>query len=638
MSQHSEFGSQKPEDSSQKERVLSPSFLTPDSSPLTLHPLLLPHHFARFILRQAGEASDVLRICASLLCVAVENGHICLNLAELAGREVVFEKEKITLPKIAELKQILLEKKVVGTPGEFCPLILDEQGRLYLHRYWQYERQLADIILEKSSMTCPLPDGETLCRDLDRLFPDVPSSEPDWQKTAALAALWKKFVMISGGPGVGKTSTVIKILALLLMRERRGALRIALAAPTGKAAMRLAESIRQMKEKLACPEEVKSRIPEEIFTLHRLLGGVAGSTRFRHSAKNPLGYDVVMVDEASMVSLPLMFRLAVALKKEARLILIGDRHQLASVEAGAVLGDLCGGGRREIYSQKFQELCSTYAGGPQPVATSFERPGPLTDALIILSKNYRFSEKSGIAAAAKAVNEGKGKDALAICQSQSFADMVWKDMSGLASLNKALTQASLKGYQPYLTVANPEEALKLFESFRILCAVRQGPYGVTGLNEQIEKILAAQGLISPAERWYRGRPVMITVNDYSLRLFNGDIGLIWPDPTQQGKLFVFFQSSGGIRKIAPARLPAHETVYAMTVHKSQGSEFDRLALILPREDSPVLTRELIYTGLTRAKKQVEIWGKEEIFVNAVLRRIERQSGLQEALWKSSTYS
>jgi exodeoxyribonuclease V alpha subunit len=590
-------------------------------------------HFAEFIQREAGIAPDWFRLTVSLASNAVGNGNICLNLADIAGKVIQVDGWDRSLPALTEMRERLSGIPVVGSPGEFRPLVLDAHGRLYLYRYWKYERELVRIILEKASLPVCALDEPLLGAGVGRLFPGTPGDEIDWQKVAALGALWKRFCVISGGPGTGKTSTVVKILALLLEQAKGETLHIALAAPTGKSAARLKESIRLMKEKLDCSAEVKSLIPEDVTTIHRLLGVRAGSVRFRYSEENLLPFSVVIVDEASMVALPLMAKLALALKPETRVILLGDRDQLASVEAGAALGDICGGDRPEPFSPGFRSFVGRVAGEKLPVITADNCDRFPYDSLTVLKKNYRFAAESGIGGAARAVNAGDGGSALRLLKDEGRHDIRWQDAPAPDQLKRALAERIVAGYSPYRAATTPEEALRLFDGFRVLTALRQGPYGVTGVNAIVEEILAEKGLIERHNRWYPGRPVMITVNDYNLKLFNGDIGIVFPDLEADGNTRVFFPApDGGVRKVAPVRLPAHDTVYAMTIHKSQGSEFDRILMLLPEHDSEALTRELIYTGLTRAKRSVEIWGDQEVFRTAVSRRVERTSGLREALW------
>jgi exodeoxyribonuclease V alpha subunit len=569
--------------------------------------------FADFICRDSESASPILRHVASLVSSMVANASICLDLADITGRDVRIDGEDIAIPPLDELRESLRKTTMVGSPGDFRPLILDSGDRLYLYRYWKYERDLARVVLEKAAISSALLDEALLASGLSRLFPGAAGEETDWQQTAALAALRKRFCIISGGPGTGKTSTVVKILALLLEQAGDQPLRIALAAPTGKAAARLMESINRMKAGLACDDAIKALIPHEVSTIHRLLGPRHGSVRFRYSEQNPLPFDAVIVDEASMIALPLMAKLAVALKQDSRLIMLGDRDQLASVEAGAVLGDMCGAGI--------------------PVETPQGAASPLSDSLVVLKKSYRFRNDSGIGALATLINNGKGAEAMSLITSRGNADLIWHDAPPPEGLKKALAGIIIDGYGSYLTADSAEEALQRFDAFRVLCAMRQGPYGVIGINALVEDILASKGLIDPRNRWYRGRPLIVTANDYNLKLFNGDIGIVFPDPDAAGKAFVHFPTpDGGVRKVSPLRLPAHETVYAMTIHKSQGSEFELVLMLLPAHDAEVVTRELIYTGITRARHGVEIWGREDLFATAVARRIDRKSGLREALW------
>lgn len=595
---------------------------------------LTDRHFAAFIKREAGDALPWLELVVSLASSAVGNGNICLNLYDIAGSDILVDGSRERVPPLEELLTGLAGATVVGTPGDFKPLVLDEDGRLYLYRYWKYERDLARIILEKGGASTRDLDEDLLGNGLQRLFPESSGEGGDRQKIAALTAVQKKFCVISGGPGTGKTTTVVKILALLLEQAGDKPLRIALAAPTGKAAARLKESIQRMKDKLDCDPLIKKMIPAEVTTIHRLLGVRPASIRFRYSGDNRLPFDLVIIDEASMVALPLMAKLAVALKSEASLILLGDRDQLASVEAGAVLGDICGRGRQEPFSLQFVNFVKRVAGENLPAGLDASSDCALSDSLVILKKNYRFGGNSGIGGVSKAVNSGDGIGAFALLTAEDKGGCNWHDLPGPVALKKALSEKVVSEYGAYLAAKSPAEALQLFDNFRILCAVRQGIYGVAGVNALVEEILAENGLIEKHNRWFAGRPVMITVNDYQLKLFNGDIGIALPDPQSEGATRVWFPAAGGgVRDVSPLRLPSHETVYAMTVHKSQGSEFERVLLLLPDSDSGILARELIYTGITRGKSDVEIWGDKDIFVTAVSRRTERKSGLNDLLWK-----
>jgi len=593
--------------------------MTPDGVQLNE----IDRQFAAFMLRQAGSTDPHLEAAAALLSRGVVAGDVCLDLASALkeGDAAAFGIESLSA-----WEERLRSFPVVGAPGDFRPLILDEANRLYLHRYWRYEQELAEAILNR--VAAAHIDKALLKQGIARLFPQGTTEETDWQRVAALAAVSRRFCVISGGPGTGKTSTVVKVLALLLEQQGADSCRVALAAPTGKAAARLKESIAGGAQ---FTEEVRGLIPEDVFTLHRLLGYLKGSCSFRHHRENPLPYDVVIVDEASMVSLPLMAKLVDALRSDTRLILLGDRDQLASVEAGAVLGDICNSGGAEGFSRSFAALAAELSGDRLPVQ---EATGPLGDAVVLLKKSYRFASTSGIGTVGALVNAGLAAAALTAFKNDQYPDISLAQTPPAAGLAEALARRIVAGFADYLQAESPEQAFAHFGRFRILCVMRSGPFGVEAVNKLVEERLAKAGLIKPGGRWYAGEPVMITRNDYNVGLFNGDVGLILPDAESGNELRAFFPSgAGGMRKVLPLRLPEHEKAFAMTIHKSQGSEFDRVLTILPDRDAPILTRELIYTAITRAKKSVELLGADELFLTAVTRRITRRSGLRERLWQ-----
>jgi exodeoxyribonuclease V alpha subunit len=301
------------------------------------------------------------------------------------------------------------------------------------------------------------------------------------------------------------------------------------------------------------------------------------------------------------------------------------------VEAGAVLGDICDTGQSHPFSKAF---CAELKNAAGYEIKGAKAAAAMSDSIVQLTRSYRFSDQSGMACASRSVNEGDGDAALQILQSAPHQDLSWKPLPSPRSLPCALRERGLGEFEFLFRAGDPQEVFEGLDRFRILCAVREGPFGVKAVNHWVEHLLRERKLIRGEGMWYRGRPVLITQNDYNLHLYNGDIGIVLPDSASGGELRVFFQApEGTLRSVHPVRLPEHETVYALTVHKSQGSEFDRLLLILPDRDSPVLTRELIYTGLTRARKQVEVWGEEDVFRQAVSRRTSRQSGLRDALWK-----
>jgi len=569
----------------------------------------IDRHFASFICKQSADcSSELFRLLVSLLSSAVGEGNICLDLADCAGQTVFLDGKEIVLPDLDALQKLLSGIATVGLPHQHRPLVLDRSGRFYLYRYWHYQQELARRLLQKASAAVGGIDEAFFQEGLARLFPKGDGDAIDRRKEAAYVALHKQFCVISGGPGTGKTSTVVRILALLLEQADGIRHKIAMATPTGKAAARLKSSVSDIRQTLDCSDEIKLAIPDDVVTLQRLLGTVSGSSCFRHSERNPLPFDTVIVDEASMIALPLMSALVAALKPTARLILLGDRNQLASVEAGAVLGD----------------ICSAEEEG--------SRASPFFGSLVNLEKNYRFQAGTGIAEISRAVNAGLDGEALALLKCKTLNGIAWQDLPSREELPGSLAKKTVEGYRCYLEAESASEALERFDRFRILCALRDGPYGVSGLNSSVERILGREGLITLESRGYRGRPILVTVNDYTMRLFNGDTGILFPDPESRGALRAFFPApNGGVRSIMPERLPLHETAFAMTIHKSQGSEFNRVLMLLPSIDSDILTRELIYTGITRAKESVEIWVSENVFRRAVRKKTVRHSGLREAL-------
>ncbi len=598
----------------------------------------LDRHFARFIELQAGGNRPLVALAAALTSRTRTEGHICLNLEALAGtpfpENPIEGVNPIQLPSLSGWTKELKISPVVGSPGQFSPLVIDARHRLYLHRYWQYEQTLAAEILKRSSEAVDEANDEGLRQKLKDLFPAASAGTVNLQSVAAFAAARGKFCVISGGPGTGKTHTLVLILALLLDLDPARKLRIAVAAPTGKAATRIQDSIRNIKSKLACREEIKSQLPENATTIHRLLGYRPDSASFRHHADKLLPFDIIAVDEASMVDLALMAKLFQAIPPAARVILLGDKDQLASVEAGAVLGDVCAAASGGNFSKSFRQHFEKLTGQKLPVIPGVQETSPLGDRVVQLKKNYRFGEHSAIFQLSCAINEGRTKDIFNILSTPTGdgkSDLIPAALPGRAKLKETLKDKVIDGFSDFLKAAEPLQAMEALSRFRVLCALRQGPYGVAGLNDLIEKILEAAGLINCQNLWYYHRPIMITRNDYHLKLFNGDNGVIMTDHTT-GEVRAFFPGpDNSLRQILPLRLPEHETAFAMTVHKSQGSEFDRVLLVLPDRESPILTRELLYTGITRARKNVELWSDAEIFTAAVRRKISRQSGLRDAL-------
>ena len=504
----------------------------------------LDAHFAMFMQELAREPSAPLVLAACLASQSVGNGHVCVDLARAAG-QTLFEDEWIA-PELGEWRAALRASGVVGAPGEFAPLVLDGT-RLYLHRYWSYEQAVADALVARASAPGPVIDSVRLEASLGKLFPGGAGR----QKLAARIAATRALAVVSGGPGTGKTTTIIKALAALAEQSPR---RIALAAPTGKAAARLQEPLRRARAALALQPELKAQLPTEASTVHRLLGTLPGRAHFRHGPDNPLPLDLLVVDEASMLDLALTAKLIAALPAHAQLILLGDRDQLAAVESGNVFADIC--------------------------AEDDGRGTPLSDSIVTLQENYRFGTASGVGRFASAAGAGDRAAALKVLR-EGVTDLTWHPAP-----NRREIVAVLAGeFAPLVESArrglDPTEAFARLRNLGVLCAHRAGPFGAITVNAAVEQALRARGAIATTERWYPGRPVIITHNDYATRLFNGDLGIALIDPAD-GVLRVFFEGvSGEPRAFGPARVPPCDTAYAITVHKSQGSEYERVIFVLP---------------------------------------------------------
>jgi exodeoxyribonuclease V alpha subunit len=570
---------------------------------------LLPRLVARGPEGAVDAVPEPVRLAAAFASRGLADGHVCLDLRARAAAPLLDPEgapvEGFAWPEPEAWVDALRASPVVGDGAAPSPLVL-RGHRVWLGRYFAHERRLAAGLLRLATTPVPPVDGPRLEAALDRLFRG--KDEPADQQAAVRAAAGQALVVLAGGPGTGKTTTVVRLVAAVLEQAAaRGQRlpRVLLLAPTGKAAARLATSVRAQVGELALDPEhadaVRAAVPTEARTLHRALGPRNDwLTRMQHDADDPWSADLVVLDEASMVDLPLMVRAIDAIAPGGRLVLLGDPNQLAAVGAGAVLADLAAPG----------------------VA------GPVGASVVRLRASRRFTEGGPVGRLAQALDAVDPAGVEAVLAAGGGARHV--DATAALDRDPAFLAAAVEGFRAYASARTVEARLALLERFRILCATRVGPNGVEALNRAVEAALARARLIDPRTPWYEGRPVLVTANDYGVELFNGDLGVV--GRTASGDLRVFFDVPGGPpRAVLPTRLPAHETVWAMTVHKSQGSECEHVAVALPHRDVPVLTKELLYTAVTRAKKTVTIWGDGRLLRLGLARRSERSSGLREAI-------
>lgn len=549
----------------------------------------------------------------ALLSLAVRDGHVCLDLDGQDIRERFAglcpdEPE----PLAAAIR--LLDTDAVGAPDDIAaPMILSGR-RLYFQRFFRDENLLARQILRLAShppRTENLPSAHRKSEAADL---------PDWQEVAVFAALRSRFCIISGGPGTGKTHIVARILRHTAAIHAGERFAIALAAPTGKAAGRMNESLGRAFPG-GYPPELTACLTQDAQTVHRLLGWRPGGS-FRYGPDNPLPLDMLVVDEVSMLDMEMAVLLLEALPDHASLVLLGDRGQLASVEAGAVLANLCPPDGMNQFSREFAAELERRTGHMVPVA---ECPAPLLDHMVELRRSFRFDERSGIGRLSALVRDGRAREVERVLKDE-HPDLFLRPCPEPEALRKELSPLVRKTYLELGSMA-PDQAFSRFEGLRLLSPVRQGPRGTEALNALVRNILGVR------EDWYAGRPVMILENDYTAGLFNGDTGLVLPTP--EG-LRVYFSGQEGFRTFSPARLPRHETCYAMTVHKSQGSEFDHAVLVLPETPCPILSRELLYTALTRARSRFTLIGTARQAVLATQMPVRRDSGLGELLWPGNS--
>ena len=557
-------------------------------------------YFARFISAQtASELDDWTPLAAALLSESGRQGHVCVDLDDCAQNPLFREQRNgdIDTHDGADGETIasrLLLNPAVGLPGEKTPLIIDGR-RLYLHRYWHYESRVAESI--RLRLEADESYDELRAREfIDRFFGGSEAIDQD-QIEATRCAASRRFCVISGGPGTGKTTTVAGIMALLLTLNRDT--RIALAAPTGKAAARLSASIQQRSDRF--DSDLASVVPQAS-TLHRLLG--YGQRRYRYHRDNRLPFDCVIVDEASMIDLGMIYHLLQALPDSARLILLGDRDQLASVAAGNVLGDITGHGR------------------------SIERTRcAIGDAVALLEHNRRFDADGDIASLAQQVNRGDA-DRVAELLRRESASLRWHAPNTDRLDGQSLARV-IDAYQPIFETDSVEAALDCYDATRVLTVINRGPFGVDEINRLVSaQLLERNGL--PVSDVFHGMPVVVNRNHYDLDLYNGDTGILWQ--TEQGMRACFRDAESGIRQVRLGRLNDWDIAWATTVHKSQGSEFESVLLVLPTDaDSEALNRELLYTAVTRAQHRFSLFASRDALNNCTRRLTRRHSGLAQRL-------
>jgi exodeoxyribonuclease V alpha subunit len=605
-------------------------------------------------------ARECLTMLAAFVSAQSGEQHSCIDL-EYLGQPFIgiyrFPELSTVLSYIQNARTFaLLTARMVHLDEQKAKPIIVQDGKIYLQRYWQYESQLAAIIREKATKVLDLDitAAKVLLSDLfDEEHNHAEQGQTlDWQKIAVCIAASQTLSFITGGPGTGKTTTVTKLLALLqgLAAKKGNVLNIQLVAPTGKAAARLTESISAAKIKL--PTALQANLPEQCQTIHRLLGAKPQSPHFRANANHPLHLDVLVLDEASMVDLPLMAKLFAALPKHAQIILLGDQDQLASVETGSVLSDICAASQLQsdnpdnalmAYSNTMQQHLNKLISVPnlEVLASQIPIQSVIRDNVVRLVKSHRFNENSGIGQLAKYVKAGQFVQSLSLLNSDQFTDISWHQPSQTSpqtvanEILKTLITQLLPIYQLYtqaIQQGDLRQAFKYLQQQQVLCAQKSGYWGVTQLNALIENELHKQGMIDNSKDFYIGRPVMLSKNDHQLKLFNGDIGIVMSDPNNATLTKVWFVTpEGELRGLLPSRLPTLETLYAMTIHKSQGSEFESVYLCLPpitpTNQGRGLNRELIYTGLTRAKKYFMLFAQPKALGLSLGQQCLRGSGL-----------
>jgi exodeoxyribonuclease V alpha subunit len=569
------------------------------------------------------------RLAEGHICIAVNDGSI-----NEAGHPFLIQADPTSLSKAIQY--------VSTDPDRSAPFILHD-NKLYLHRYFTYETIIVTELKKRFARSAEnqlvykeeLAAHKELIKEMVGALPKKelqPDQRPDWQLLAVINSLRNSFSIITGGPGTGKTTTLAKLLRLIYTLDPNS--RVALAAPTGKASMRMADSLKGKAEDY--PDQVREAIQKLIpFTLHRLLGSKKNSIYFKHNQQTPLPYDWVIVDEASMIDVPLFAKLLMGCNEHTRLVLLGDKDQLASVEAGTLLCDICeAAGKLNYYTAaEIEWLNSFIPNMERKIPTEFtgHTPSALTHCITELRLSHRFEQDDQIGQLSRAIILGNTNLVRELLNNTDQKQLVH-----IENNNDRYFTEFVSGYESFLKEKDIFKALQKLNDLRVLVAVREGDNGLYKINKKIERTLQDlyPKLIKPDTGFYNNCPIIVTKNNYELGLFNGDIGIVRPHPTTK-RPAVWFEDTaqpGTVRAINPAFLNHCETVFAMTIHKSQGSEFEQVMLVMPdQQDSPLLCRELLYTGVTRAKKKVCICGAIETLEKGMSKQVQRISGLQSRL-------
>jgi exodeoxyribonuclease V alpha subunit len=638
--------------------------------------------FAAFVCRIAGEDNNYPLFLAAAIAAnaSVQHKHTCICLNELSGDlnsyfdnitdsgmqdpEVYADLRALPIPEnwTAELAD---KPKAIAIPKddgqiELTPLVLDG-SLLYIYRDWLCEQTLAREIRERCMAEPVLnitENAEKICGISKYFQPMNFAVGIDWQQLAVFAALRRNFTVISGGPGTGKTTVAAAICTLLLEHDRN--IKITLCAPTGKAQARMRESILAQLDGLNCREETKELLRQlPIATIHRLLGGRPGTPRFRRNEKNKLKLDVLIVDEASMISQSLIKALFAALPKNVKVIMLGDMLQLASVESGMVLGDFCKAAGSNHFDAEFvRGFEQAFPESGELFQATASDDDVLAGSVIELKKNHRFRSDHGLGLSVSALRSAG--DNLSAGDAENIVNMMNEDGSGEVAIQD-LPQWVKHGFEQkivnylkntcvefdgqntpclkFLSESSVERAYELFNKFRIVCVHRSGYYGAEMINSMLEKYLSPYVGINSrggCNKFYQGRPIIINENNYAMELFNGDTGIIWPDENDSGELKAFFPDTdagenGGFRSFNLNLLPAFSPAYAITVHKAQGSGFQQVLIITPSKASPLMTREMIYTAISRAEQRAVFWTDRKLLTQALQSVTRRHSNLSAAL-------